>query len=311
MSGIDYTTDGMVSNIKLRGLLPDARNLYLSADMLALMNTEFRSIVVPLIMKEKQEYLVASYDQTIAASQTTFFIPFRAVGLKLRDCVLVDSAGQEIPLHRYEPEDLKHGFQIGAGNPGFYVDNDRVILLPTDGTFSQYTFRAKIFRRPNNLVAKSSAGQITAINTGTKVVTLSTMPTSFSTGLTYDFIKGTPSFRAHAEAQAVTTKAGFTLTFTATLPTDLAVGDWVAESGFSPIPQIPYELHALLEQRTIIKILEGMKDATGLKLARDTYEEMVQEFAALVSPRVDGTPQKIVSRRGIRAYRRFGRRSLW
>lgn len=311
MIGLDYTVDGVVSNTKLKGLLPNARNLYLSPDMLALMNDEFISVIVPLIMKEKQEYLVAAYDEAIAAGQTSFFIDHRAVGLKLRDCVLVDSGGQELPLDRYEPEDLKNGLQVGGLRPGFYVDNDKINLLPSDGSFSQYTFRQRICRRPNKLVAKASAGQITAINTGTKVVTLDRMPSAFTTSLTYDLIKGTPSFRCRAEAQAITTKSGFDLTFTEDLPEDLEVGDWVAETGYSPIPQVPCEIHPLLGQRTVMKIMEGMKDAKGLELATASYDRMAGEFAGLVTPRVDGSPQKLVSRRGIASYRRFGRRGGW
>lgn len=300
---IDYTTDGMIDSIKLRGVLPDSQNLFMPEDIVGLMTNELHSIIVPKIMSMREEYLVASYDQDIDAGETAFFIPFRSVGLKLRDVVLVDSGGQEIPLRRYEPEDLKNGYQT-SGGMGFYLDNDRVLLLPTDTDFSAYTFRAKIFRRPNNLVRASDAAQITAINTGTRVVTCATMPSHFTTSLTYDFIKGTPSFRAHAEAQAITTKSGFDLTFSSTLPTDLAVGDWVAETGFSPIPQIPYELHRLLEQRTVMKILEGLKDKTGLELAKDAYKEMVAEIFPMVTPRADGAPQKLVSRRGIRAYNR-------
>lgn len=310
MSGIDYTTSGMVEAVKLGGLLPDTQNLYLPADIVDIMSREMHAIVVPLIMDAKQEYLVSSYDQDIDAGDTSFFIPFRAVGLKLRDCVLVDGAGQEIPIRRFEPEDLKDGFQLGNGVFGFYVDNDKINLLPTDGDFSQYTFRAKIFRRPNNLVQASEAGRITAINTSTKQVTLATMPTAFSTALTYDFIKGSPSFRAHAESQAVTTKLGFVLTFTAALPDDLAVGDWVAETGFSPIPQIPYDVFPLLQQRAIIKCLEGIKDVNGLKIATDAYDLMAARFKSLVSPRVDGSPQKIVSRRGIRTFSRL-RGGMW
>ena len=94
------------------------------------------------------------------------------------------------------------------------------------------------------------------------------------------------------------------------LPDDLAVGDWVAETGFSPIPQIPFEAHKLLEQRVVIKILEGLKDQTGMKMAEDGYEAMVEKFTQLVTPRVDGAPQKLVSRRGLRAYARSSPR-MW
>lgn len=302
---VDYTTAGMFTSIKLRGILPTSQTLYTEARAVAIMADELQSEIVPLLMKNKQEYLVHSYDQSIAVGQRSFFIPFRAVGMKLRDVVLVDSSGNEIKLDRYEPEDLKRGY--AQSSPwGFYVDNDQVILLPTDADFSAYTFRAKIFRRPNRLVRSSDAGQITAINTGTKTVTCSLVPSSFTTSLTYDFIKGQPSFRCHAEEQVMTLKAGFDLTFQDALPSDLEVGDWVAETGFSPIPQIPYELHRLLEQRAVVKIMSGLKDKSGKEMAKEDYKEMLENLGFLVNPRVDGAVQKIVSRRGIAFYNRRG-----
>lgn len=298
---LDYTTEGMFQSIKIRGILPTSQSLFTEARVVTIMAKELISEIVPVIMSAKQEYLVQNYDQSISAGQTAFFIPFRSVGLKLRDCVLVDSGGREIKLNRYEPEDLKLGYDSNAPW-GFYVDNDRVVLIPSETDFSQYTFRAKIFRRPNYLVKSSEAAQITAINTGTKTVTCATVPSAFTTSLTYDFIKGKPSFRCHAEEQVLTLKAGFDLTFSAALPSDLAVGDWVAETGFSPIPQIPYDVHPLLEQRAVIKIFEAMKDKVGMELAEKSYKEMLERFGFLVNPRVDGAIQKVVSRRGIAAH---------
>lgn len=303
MAGVDYTTTGMIADIKRLGILPDAQSLFLPADIVRMMTNELRAVIVPLIMNLKQEYLVASYDSALTVGQAAAFIPERAIGLKLRDVVLVDSGRQEIPLRRYEPEDLKEGWQV-ASMRGFIVDNDQIIFLPAGQDVSIYTLRQRIFRRPNELVQASQAARITAIDTVNKKVTCASIPSAFTTALVYDFIKGKPSFRAHAEDQVLTTILGFDLTFAAALPTDLAVGDWVAEAGFSPIPQIPVDIHPLLEQRTIIKILEGMKDATGLGLAKDAYQAMVDSLTTLINPRVDGSPQKIVSRRGIGAYNR-------
>lgn len=306
---VDYTTTGLIAAIKLRGILPSSQTLYNAANMVTMMSKQLIADIVPAIMETKQEYLVQNYDQSISANQVSFFIPFRAVGLKLRDCVLVDSAGKEYPLRRFEPEDLKEGFDQGV--KGFYVDNDKVNLIPSGNDYSQYTFRAKIFRRPNYLVQASGAAQITTIDTATKTVTCSSVPSSFTTSLTYDFIKGKPSFRVHAEEQALSVKNGFDLTFSAALPSDLAVGDWVAETGFSPIPQIPYDLHPLLEQSTVILILRGLKDRTGVELAEAEYKKMLQKFGLVVNPRVDGAPQKIVSRRGIGAFSRGGPSGGW
>lgn len=301
--GIDFTTTGNIADIKRNGIFPDAQTLYQASDIVDLMSDELHSVIVPLLITLKQEYLVSVYDSAIAQGQTAAFINERAVGGKLRDCVLVDSGGQELPLRRYEPEDLKEGLQNNA-NRGIYVDNDRLIFLPNGDDLSKYTLRQRVYRRPNDLVQVSSAARITAIDTVTKKVTCASVPSTFTTLLTYDLIKGKPSFRAHGEDLAVATILGFDITFSATLPTDLAVGDWVAEAGFSPIAQIPYDLHPLLEQRALIRILDGLKDAGGKKMAMDTYEEMVDTYSKLVNPRIDGTPQKIVSRRGIGAYSR-------
>lgn len=303
MAGVDYTTVGMIADIKRLGVLPDAQSLFTNSDMVRIMTNELRAVVVPLIMELKQEYLVSVYDQALTAGQTAAFIPERAVGLKVRDVCFVDSGGQEIPLRRYEPEDLKEGWQV-ASMRGFYVDNDRIIFLPAGQDVSIYSVRFRVFRRPNELVLSSQAARITAINTATRVVTCASIPSAFTASLVYDFIKGKPSFRAHAEDQVVSSILGFDITFASALPSDLAVGDWVAEAGFSPVAQIPVDVHPLLEQRAVIKMLEGLKDKTGLELAKNSYDSMVETFTKLVNPRVDGSPQKIVSRRGIGAYNR-------
>jgi hypothetical protein len=297
---IDYTTLGMISSIKRRGILPTHQSTFMPADIVNILTEEMHSVIVPLLMREHEEYLVTNVDQAITSGQYSYFIPQKALGMKLRDLVLVNSDGYELSCPRVEPEDNKQGnLNAVQRRRGHILNNDQITLIPSSDDFTGFTLRFKIFRRPNVLVQSSQAGRISAINTSTKVVTLSTIPSTFTNALTYDFIKGTPSFRTHAENQAATTVAGFDITFTNTLPTDLAVGDWVAEYEYSPIPQIPYEVHRLLEQRAIIKILEGLKDSTGLKLARDAYDEMKDEVKVLLSPRVDGSPRKLVSSRGI------------
>lgn len=301
--GIDFTTTGNVEDIKRNGIFPDAQTLYQASDLVGILSDELHAVVVPLLIQLKQEYLVSVYDSAIAQGAAAAFINSRAVGGKLRDAVLVDSGGQELPLRRYEPEDLKEGFQRGS-NRGFYVDNDRIIFLPQGDDLSVYTLRQRVYRRPNNLVQVSSAARVTAINRATKTVTCASVPSAFTTSLIYDIIKGKPSFRAHGEDLAVSTILGFDITFVDDLPDDMEVGDWIAEAGFSPIAQIPYELHPLLEQRALIRVLDGVGHESAKKRAMETYAEMVDTYAKLVNPRVDGAPQKIVSRRGIGAYSR-------
>lgn len=300
---IDYTTTALVAKVKRDAILPSSQNLYLPADIIAVLSDELQSVIVPLLMAVREEYLVVNYDQAITSGDYTYFVAPRAVGQKLRAVVLLDSAGNEIKLGRIEPEDVATSpWLANPNNIGFSMDNDQIILFPNTANLTAYSLRQKIFRRPNDLIATGSAGQITTINTATKEVTLNRMPSTWTTSTTFDMIKGTPSFRAHAEDRAITTISGFVLTFTATLPTDLAVGDWIAEAGFSPIPQVPYEVHKLLAQRGVVRVLEGMGDANGKNMAEATYEDMVKRFREMVSPRVDGSPRKVISSGGILRY---------
>ena len=92
--------------------------------------------------------------------------------------------------------------------------------------------------------------------------------------------------------------AGFDVTLS-TLPDGIAVGDYVSESGKSPIPQIPYEGHHLLAQLVAIKVLEALGDAKGMQLAMSKYDSMLKNFIKLITERVDSSPKKIISRGSI------------
>ena len=86
--------------------------------------------------------------------------------------------------------------------------------------------------------------------------------------------------------------AGFVLTFTNALPAGLAVGDWVSEANFSPIPQMPVECHRLLEALTAARILQYTGDP-AFSVMQAMAEGMKKDLIQVLSPRVDGSPQKI------------------
>lgn len=283
-------------------MAPTSQLLFTDEELATILTEEMHADIVPLLMREQEDFLVKDYDQAIYTSVNTYYLPPRAIGGKLKDVVLVDSSGNEIDFPRLGDKQAKQAPLISnARSQGWVFDMDRVIVKPNAQGLGSYTLRMKYYRRPNNLVKAATAGQITTINTTTKEVTLSNAPSAWSTDTLFDVIQGTPFFRAWGEDQVITNKAGSVLTFSS-LPTGMIVGDWVAEQGFSPIPQIPYELHNILAQRTVIKILEDMGDRAGMDSAVQVYQDMEDKFRALVSPRSDGTPQKLVSGGGIGSY---------
>lgn len=297
---IDFTTTALIESIKTRAMIPTTQKLFSNPLILKIATEELLSDIVPLIMNVREEYFVQYYDQQISTTQSKYRLPARAIGLKLRDAVLLNASGREVALPRLEADQLKHqwfmgNYSIYMNRRGFYFQDGFVQLFPDAAALGAYQLRMKFFRRPNNLCLTSDAGRVTIVDTLTNTVTLNNFPTTWTTADTYDVIKGSPGFESLGDDITIVAldNALRTITFS-TLPTGLAVGDWISQSGFSPIPQIPYEVFNILEQRVTIKLLEDMKDTEGLKSAADVYKDMTDKFQTLVSPRADGSPKRIV-----------------
>ena len=311
MGGINFTSAALIASVRRRAMAPTSQLLFTDDELAAILTEELHADIVPLLMKEQEDFLVQNYDQAIDTSVNVYYLPPRAVGGKLRDVVLVDATGNEVDFPRIGDQQSKQApLVVNVRTQGWVFEMDRVKILPNAQGLGSFTLRMKFYRRPNNIVKTSSAGQITAINTGTREVTLGNAPSSWTASTLFDVIQGTPFFRAWGEDQAISGIAGSVLTFSA-LPTGMAVGDWVAEQGFSPIAQIPYELHNILAQRAVIKVLEDMGDKAGMDNAVEVYTDMAEKFRALVSPRSDGTPQKLVSGGGIGAFVRGNSRRFY
>lgn len=302
-----YTSDILVASIKRRGSIPTSQNFLKSADFYALINDELQSSLVPMLMAVREEYFVADFDYAIQANQASYRIPQRAIGGKLRDVLRVRSDGSAYPLPRLDEADVASN---RSGYEGFYLMGNSVLInpIPTSTTDS---LRMRHFRRPNTVVDVSAAAQIVAIDTVLKQITCSTVPSTFTTGVTCDFIKAQSGFECLQIDAPISSVAGALVTF-ASLPSDLAVGDWISLAGESPIPQIPQELHPLLAQMVTVKCLEALGDEEGLQAAQGKLKELKESVMHVVTPRVDGAMKKIKSRTSlVSGFRNGSTRNRW
>jgi hypothetical protein len=296
---VDYTTTELIANLKRRASVPTNQSLFENSDFLGLMSDEMESVLVPLILAAREGYFATYSDTLLVAGTNTFDIPDRAVGGKLQDVLIVDSDGntiQDLPsLNSHDQgidtDDLERQMY------GFFMEGMRVRLFPADNWVGYY-LRMKYYRKPNRLVTEASAGQVTAIDTGTNTVTLGNVPTTWSTSTTFDVIEGRPHFRSLADDQAITALSGYDLTFSS-LPTGLVVGDWVAEAGESPIPQVPFEAFKWLAQAGACKVVEALGKTSELQAAQGKLNVLENAFLKLISPRVDYAPKKIIPHHGI------------
>lgn len=293
-----YTTTDLIASIKANASIPTSQNLFQAADFLRFANHEMQINLVPLVMSAREEYFVADYNHSVTANQSSYQIPTRAIGGKLRDVQFI--SGTDISsLPRLEPELISSTVN---GREGFYLQANNVVLSPTP-TVTDGTLRLKHFRRPGTLVATSACGQITDIDSGTNSVTISSTPSTFTTGVEVDFIRNKPGFDSLAIDQAISGVSGTTISFSS-LPSDLAVGDWIALATESPIPQLPVELHPVLAQAVAVKCIlaQGKKaEAEQMRL-----KEMKEAALLLLTPRIDGEPRKITNQYGLLNHFRRG-----
>lgn len=290
-----YTTTEFLEAVKDRAAVPDATNLT-DAKLLGWADAETRSRVVPFILAKRENYLVEDYTVTLSNGTATYRVPERVVGAKPKDLFVVESGGRKRSLGWYDTSEVDRFDPNVTGQPThFSIFGNVVTVYPTPNT-SDETLHILHYRRPNALVATSAVGTITDINTGTRVVTCSNVPTSFTTALTYDFVKAKPGHEWLAIDQAISarvTGASGTVTFSAALPTGLAVGDYVCIAGETPVPNLPLEVMPLLEERVAFRYLQSKGDLDMMKVMAGSISDLEARLFPALSPRVDDEEQKL------------------
>ncbi len=306
-TSVDFTVDqtdlSIIDSVQAHPLMPISANTLTEARIIEFLDEDMRSTIVPLILAAKEEFYVQNYDQTLVAGTYNYFINARASFATWRDIVLVDPNGNEINMTELPPEYVKISYPVGNNPPmytfGFVMQNDKIILWPPNMTIpTQYTLRMKIKRRPNHLTPYLNCGQVTQIDTGTGVITLSVNGDgTWTTSTTFDVIPNSPQFTSRADDKAITAVDNTLNTVTvATIPTGLVVGDWFCPATLSCIPQIPYDMFPLLIMRGVIRCLESLGDGQNLQVAERRYQDMAADFARTVSPRIEGARKALVNR---------------
>lgn len=269
----------MISALKIKGSFPTSDDLFSDADFLVLLNMAKNIGVHAILMRLNDEYLLQTKDYTMAAS-TTYRLPTRIISV--RDLTIVDGAGNVTPINRCFEEDR------GSGKSGYYIVRNSIEL---SSDLISGTLRVKYFARASKLVLTTDCGQITSIDTATNSVVVGSAPSTFLNGTYIDMVQNNNPYDMMSMDQAITTVAGTTLTF-ASLPTDLAVGDWICIANQSPVLMAPEELHVYLIQQALVDSLASKKDK-AYEIAKADLLEMKDSIINMLDPRVNNSSVKM------------------
>jgi hypothetical protein len=188
---------------------------------------------------------------------------------------------------------------------GFWFENDHIVVYPTPNA-SQGTIRVSYFQRPSLLVKQLDAAQIVEIDATQMWVKVRSYPSSWTSGMLVDFVSNTVPYTPYGidyAVSAITAADGSSETkiqFTSwPLNPDgagyVAVGDWVAAAGYTPIPEIMSDFFPILCQMTAVKLLEATGDREGMAAAKADCNELTANALKMITPRETFGLKKVVA----------------
>lgn len=296
----DFTSIGLVANVRRRGFLAPG---FSTNDILQYATEQLRNYIPAFLKGLREEYLIANL--TLVLTGAVLPAPARAVGAALRTLKWKTSDGRLQPVARTEPERAGDFCTTGSCPQAYYFEGNNVVLLPPT---SAGTVVLGYQQRPGQLVLPTDCGLITGINTGTKTLSFDSLPSRFASSLLFDLIPGNGANRAStgnnfaAIALDVSvdnvTSGPATMVLTNAVPTDLHVGDYVAVSEETPIPQVPIELHDLVAQATAMQIANATGSARKDSIAA-ALTMLEGQLTTILTPRNDGSARAVVNRSSI------------
>jgi hypothetical protein len=291
---MDFTSTGLIAQIKRRALIPTSQNLFSDSDLIAMLNEELQNRVIPYILAVREDYFLTYNEYTQNGSTTEIDIPKNAIGNKINQ-VNIYTASSDDSFFASVPRLTVS--QINDYYGGYYIQGSKIKIFPQAITSGQ--LRIYYYRRPSEIVATSRTAVISTVNTNTSIVCSTNLPSNITTGSSIDIVSNEQPWDTITERTAGTV-LNATLDLTDT--TDIETGFYVASRGESPFAQIPQDTIPLLIQAVVVRMMEYMGDTNGLQAALLTYAQMESDNRNLITPRVDAQPKKISAHRRLSRY---------
>ncbi len=285
-----YTTTLFLSSVERQSFSPANQATFSTAEILSLGDEVMQTSILPALLAVREEFLVTSLDYTITANQSSYLIPQRSVGMTIRELQIVDANGNVRNLPRISLDKLHLMSSISSTPDSFYLRGDNIILTPTPSSTTG-TLRVYYSIRAGNLVQTTATAVISAINTSTNVVTVTTIPSTWSTGSIFDLIQGTGAHQYLSIDLTSTLVSGSDITLPS-LPSNLAVGDYISLTGESSLIQLPPDFRPTLATLTAAEMLIAMNQPNGEKLLAKGIRSL-DIAQKMVAPRVIGEEELI------------------
>lgn len=290
---MSYTASDAIARIKLKAWTGASSSLT-DAELLNLLNDALRSYVVPFLKAVRDEWFVSGYEEVTCDANARLTMP-NSVASTIRTISWTNN-GQPTPLTRIEPE-AAFAFEGNNGSSipyGYVLRGYGIQILPTH--VGSQTFQLRFMERPAEMVLEEDAGQAAADGSGF-TVTLSDTPLAWQSAApaTVDIVSNESPYSVLYEGVEVTSIVADVVTFTSFDATNIAEGMWLADPGASPYPNVPIELHPLLELDVMRTLFEGLGDKRLDGIVKRQMK-MEGELRKTLAPRTQGNARPLLNR---------------
>lgn len=293
MAKFNYGTDWLIDQVYRFESVASSAQTFDEEDIVQYLNTELQTVVTPLIQSVNEEFGVMYVDTPINELPDTIRIPSSATGARLRNVQIVFPNNTILNYPRLNPDKLG---QFGyTQSLGFYIRNNELVFYP-QRPIQQGVLRLSYFRRSNNLVRQIQTGRIIAVDTVGNTITMDNSPagSEWVDGSFVDVIIGESPFDFRAQDAQIIDINGAVIELDPAVIAEVQVGDYVALSGETPVPQfVPAEALQWLAQLAGARCLQALGDTEGFKIAAAKAQVMEQNLKNLISDRIEGQPQRL------------------
>jgi len=292
-----YTTDDLISALKRNAVVPSSQRKFSDDDLIAFVNEELQLMVAGELMRLNEEFFVTMASIPLVASRSSYELPSKAAGWRIRDVAWLDTNGTYNPLPRMQIEYITNQDILSAADhpTAFVLMDDSLNTIPQMGTSVVGSLVVFYERLQNNLVKIDECGKIVTVATvGVNYrCVLTSLPLSYTSNV--DFVSGTGPHGLLAENKTATLVAP--LTIDVPIGVDFTrvpvAGDWMVQTGNTPIAHIPAEYNIILAQLGALRYSVASGDDKGVATITSSIGAMIQKLRERSLNRTKGSPIKI------------------
>lgn len=301
-----FLTEDLVSSVKRRTHAPSSQKAFQDSDIIALLNEELLTCLVPDILSLREDFFMRSITVPMVAGVNHYQLPGRAIGDSLKD-VFFTKGGVTRALDR---DDIRNILATtNAVDPNVYCFLGDEIMLDAVPASSTGTLTFYYLCRPSELVPTTSCSKIVSISSlaGTTTFTVDTDLTgNLIAGDLVDVVNAQSPFIPWAQDSLI---LSITSTEIALASADVeneasiitpGVGDYISAAQTANVTiGVPSEFGSILAQMACKTLLISLGDMQKLEKIMVTLAEMRRQAFTVIANRTENSAQIAINRTSI------------